>query len=263
MRRSLRIAIAALAVAAAPSFAVAKPKARNAMAQAPAAVDWGGFYAGVNLGAVTGEPMSQAPGGQFYNPINYPPGGPPQLSSATGAQTTWGAGAQFGYLRQADRLVYGYEVDFFRSGEASKETNRLLVAPISGVFYTSFGYQIDWLTTIRARGGLAVDRFFLYATGGLALGEIKTSPMSRFQVGANIYDGTRTTTRAGWTAGGGVEYALTDRISVRTEYLYVDLGNETYSYGDATGAVLSTGFNFTANVHHQFHIGRFGLNYRF
>ena len=32
----------------------------------------------------------------------------------------------------------------------------------------------------------------------------------------------------GWTVGGGMEFALTDRWSAKAEYMYYDLGKETY-----------------------------------
>jgi outer membrane immunogenic protein len=36
-----------------------------------------------------------------------------------------------------------------------------------------------------------------------------------------------TQTRFGWTAGAGVEYAFNNYLSVKAEYLYVNLGTQT------------------------------------
>ncbi len=48
-------------------------------------------------------------------------------------------------------------------------------------------------------------------------------------------------THVGWTAGGGVEWALVDNWTAKVEYLYLELGNETYLGGPAgTAASMST-----------------------
>ena len=98
----------------------------------------------------------------------------------------------------------------------------------------------NWLSTVRGRLGLAVDRFMPYVTGGAAFGDIKTSV-------AGIGDAR--TTKAGWTAGGGVEAAISGPLTAKLEYLYVDLGRG--------GSVLGSDSKF------QSHIVRAGLNYRF
>ena len=73
----------------------------------------------------------------------------------------------------------------------------------------------DWLATVRGRLGYAAGRFMPYVTGGAAFGNIKTNI-------AGI--GTADQTRAGWTAGGGVEAKIAGPWSAKVEYLYVDLG---------------------------------------
>ncbi len=262
-RSSLNVLIAAVILAA--SSAMAAPRnPYKARAQAPlATTDWTGFYAGANGGLVRGGAMEQTPSGQFLNPLSYPPGGPPQLPSAMGDQSSYGGGAQAGYLRQTGALVWGYEADYFTGASTNAQTSKLLTTPLSGSFSTDFGYKIASMITLRARAGIAFDHFLLYGTGGLALASIKSAPMSSFTVGANIYDGSHTATRTGWVAGGGLEYAINEHWSIRQEYLYADLGSETFSYGDSTNNPLSGGFSFTANVHHRIQLYRFGVNFKF
>jgi outer membrane immunogenic protein len=65
--------------------------------------------------------------------------------------------------------------------------------------------------------------WLLYVTGGLAVGRENFS-----QTIAILAPFTETsgfaTTRAGWTVGGGIEYAIARNWSIRGEYLHVDLG---------------------------------------
>jgi outer membrane immunogenic protein len=79
-----------------------------------------------------------------------------------------------------------------------------------------------------------------YFTGGLAVGNIKTSV-----AGLGSTDSTKT----GWTIGGGLEAALQGRLTAKIEYLYVDLGRG--------GSVLGSDAKLNANV------VRAGLNFRF
>jgi hypothetical protein len=60
--------------------------------------------------------------------------------------------------------------------------------------------------------------------------------------------------RAGWTAGGGVEYSILGPWSAKLEYLYADLGDATC--GAATCGTPTT-VSFTENI------VRVGVNYRF
>jgi len=63
--------------------------------------------------------------------------------------------------------------------------------------------------------GYAFDRILLYVTGGGAYGNIEA-----------IANGvSNNNTEFGWTAGAGIEAALAYNLTVKVEYLYVDLGN--------------------------------------
>ena len=66
--------------------------------------------------------------------------------------------------------------------------------------------------------------------------------------------------RAGWTVGAGAEYAFTRNLSLKAEYLYVDLGSDNVSWSDP---VLFPGAALTYNYRHTDHIVRAGLNWKF
>jgi outer membrane immunogenic protein len=75
-----------------------------------------------------------------------------------------------------------------------------------------------------ARVGYAHGNSLLYGFGGIAWGDVDTS--SILDTGETYLSGA--TDHVGWTAGVGVDYALSERFSVRVEYSYVDLGEEPW-----------------------------------
>ena len=102
------------------------------------------------------------------------------------------------------------------------------------------------LATARGRLGFAFDRFLPYFTGGLALGDINATPPGL--PGGSI-------TNAGWTVGAGLEVGLVSNVSVKAEYLYVDLGN----FNCGLNCALAPG----GNVSFTTSIFRAGANVRF
>ena len=88
--------------------------------------------------------------------------------------------------------------------------------------------SLDWLGTTRAEVGFVVtpdNRLQIYATGGVAYG----GGSSHFNVYDTVYNaywsGNPSSTRVGWTIGAGVEYAVTNNVTIGAEYLYADLGS--------------------------------------
>lgn len=80
-------------------------------------------------------------------------------------------------------------------------------------------FETDWNGTLRGRIGYAVDRFMIYGTGGLAVANAELS-------GGGDSDSQ---TAVGWTAGAGVEMAVTDNVFGRVEYRYTDLSDDSYT----------------------------------
>jgi outer membrane immunogenic protein len=157
--------------------------------------------------------------------------GPP-LSSGSFNTSGGLVGGTLGYNYQVGQAVLGLEGDISWSGLSGSTT-------CAGV---SCSVRNDWLSTARGRLGYAVDRFMPYVTGGAAFGDIKTSL-------AGFSD--QTTTKTGWTAGGGLEAAITGPWTAKVEYLYVDLGR-----GGSIGLPAADA-SFKSNI------VRAGLNYRF
>ncbi len=89
-----------------------------------------------------------------------------------------------------------------------------------------------WLGTARSRIGYAFDRWLPYITGGVAYGDFKMTPPAP--------DTYTDRWSAGWTLGGGLEYAIAGPWSVKLEYLYFDLGKQRCASITCTPQVAST-----------------------
>jgi outer membrane immunogenic protein len=122
-----------------------------------------------------------------------------------------------------------------------------------------FQAKVDWLASFRGRIGWAWDdRNLLYATGGLALAQLKSNDG---MTGFTNYTATLNTTKAGWVVGGGIEHRLTKNWSVMGEVLYYDFGHTGNTSAPSTGA--GSGFVYQTDFVHTIVQGKLGLNYRF
>ncbi|AWT06232.1 porin family protein [Brucella melitensis] len=172
-------------------------------------------------------------------------------------------GVQAGYNWQlANGLVLGGEADFQGSTVKSKlvDNGDLSDIGVAGNLSgdESFGLEtkVQWFGTVRARLGFTpTERLMVYGTGGLAYGKVKTS-LSAYDDGESFSAGN-SKTKAGWTLGAGVEYAVTNNWPLKSEYLYTDLGKRSFNYIDEE--------NVNINMENKvnFHTVRLGLNYKF
>lgn len=114
--------------------------------------------------------------------------------------------------------------------------------------------KLRWSGAVRARMGVAMDRWMPYIAGGVAFGSVKNS--------ASISDGmesigvSQSKTLTGWTAGAGVDYAATDNVIVRLEYRYTDYGHKDFRVGNED-------FSFEARNKFKTHDIRLGVAYKF
>ena len=201
----------------------------------PVPFTWTGFYVGASAGIIT-----QATTGTDINGlINN--GGDTYGVAGTGGLF----GINAGYNYQVGSWVLGLEADIALS--TIKNTFNFEGYPDSYV-----SSELDSLGTVRGRIGYAFDRALFYATGGLAYGQVKNG--ASYEQEAK-YTSTTSGWQTGWTAGAGLEYAITNNWTVRAEWLYVDLGTSTGSLNNASGCRF--GFKNT------YQVGRVGLNYKY
>ena len=217
------------------SFALAADLPPNMASKAPvlkAVYDWTGFYLGGHFGYGGG---SLGPGS---NPL------PEQGAYLPHSVTGLIGGYQAGYNRQlSNHVVLGIEAD--ASFTSPLDAPRLVPAP--------FNSTIDYIGTLRGRIGYAHGIWMPYLTGGFAWGHthinINEDPENSSKIISRVGDN-----QTGWTAGAGVEFAVSGNWSAKLEYDYVDLSRRMY---DLSGFGLPG-----VNVDPRIHLAKLGLNYR-
>lgn len=240
------------------------------LAAAPASgadYSWTGIYLGLNAGGgFNNSSYTLTPTGAFLTD-GFPATNPLREDSGDFGRAAFTGGLQGGYNWQIQRFVFGPEVDFNYNGVNETDiVNRPLTPPVAGNFIHHISHKLDWFGTVRGRAGFTIiPEWLVYVTGGLAYGHISSATSALFSVGDDHYVGSHSTTRAGWTVGGGNEWAVTPNWSVKLEYLYMDLG--TFSYRDRCVNCNALGFDptlaYQTDIKTKEHIVRFGLNYRF
>jgi outer membrane immunogenic protein len=148
--------------------------------------------------------------------------------------------------------VFGIE------GDADWLSNKAFTHGFTATGTDQHVFTLDLLSTVRGRVGYAFDRALFYGTGGFAMGDYSTTRTQTSGTFMSAAAGTAETfskLRLGWTAGGGIEYALGDNWTVRAEYLFVGLQPLTYTFP------LANIRQATPNEYVQ--VVRAGLNFKF
>jgi outer membrane immunogenic protein len=260
MRRSVAWALALLPLVGGWGTASAADMAVKALPPpvVAAVYNWTGFYVGVNGGygweGSTGDLVGNSAGlgipgaiagGTIPRALNVQPAG-------------WIGGAQAGYNWQWDHIVLGVEADIQATG-----IKQSLTIPLTGLgllpTLSTGSSELDWFGTVRGRVGYAWNQFMVYGTGGLAYGYVSDRGSVGVVAPPPIGIGTSASTRTGWAAGGGFEWAFQPSWSVKGEYLHVDLGSVTSRLLFATSPTDFLDYRFN----HTYDIVRVGLNYKF
>ena len=159
-------------------------------------------------------------------------------------------GAQIGYNSQIQNWLVGLEADFQGTGQSSDHSFTCPAGVCTGAALpVTLRQQLDFFGTVRARAGLVVTpTVLLYATGGLAYGQVESNTTLIGATGGPNYN-------PGWTVGGG--------WSAKVEYLYLDLGRVSGVSPSAvvspSGVLLIGSFNSRVTDN----IVRAGFNYNF
>ena len=201
----------------------------------PTPYPWSGFYGGVTAGAAFGQYNAQTStvGGSYMDAASA------AAVSAAGAQsirpTGFTTGIEGGYNWRVGNLLLGVEADL-QAVHLNGATNSGAIpypgTPAGKSFtVTSYG-NTNWLFTARPRVGfVAPNHWLFYATGGLALTQLRSdfsfvdSNPTDENVPTSTESGKLDTVKVGYTVGGGVEAPLTDRLNLKAEYLYADFAN--------------------------------------
>ncbi len=214
------------------------------------AFDWSGLYFGAYgaLGSQTTNAATSllAPDGSLYFPNH------PDHNTFNGSGAL--AGVQAGYnFQTSGGLVLGVEGDVaWTNMSGSFNFDPLRPEAVAG-------NNTNWLATLRGRAGFTVNRALFYGTAGLAMVDFRGYANNVWLVAPAVDVAEDKGIVAGWTVGGGAEFAMTDNVSVKAEYLYArfDRSRHMSSPAFTPGATMLT----ESKLHT--HVVKLGLNYRF
>jgi opacity protein-like surface antigen len=216
---------------------------------APAYYDWSGVYVGVHAGYGGGMTDWNDQGFDF-------------------AARGFLGGGQVGINKQIASLVFGLELDGSWANFNGSQTFSF-GGPIIG--FQSVGSatsKIDGFVTLAGRAGLAADRWFVYAKGGMAFAHEKHSfsvVATQFPGGVDSFAVSGSEDRWGPMVGFGTEYALGSNWSVKAEYNYMNFAARTPRLtGTLTTAGVTTPFSVDTEIEQAaIHVVKAGVNYRF
>jgi outer membrane immunogenic protein len=273
----LLVLFAMIGPAAAESAAKRTASARSAFnAPVPPVFTWTGFYVGGNLGGSFGRATTD------FSIAGLPFANTPQrLDGGVG-------GLQAGYNWQSGRGVFGWEADIQGTSQRGRSILGEFIPgtpgtpaipcifidgpntpcqPGTGIPGTpgipavnaviAYHNALPWFGTFRGRLGFtAAERWLVYATAGLAYGDVTTN--ETLNVNGAIVSLSNTALKLGWTAGLGIEKAIINGWIVRLEYLYIDFGSVSDTLiGIAPITPIATRSHVTDNI------VRIGFSYGF
>lgn len=160
------------------------------------------------------------------------------LGSSSSSLSGFVGGGQIGANYQFGIGVIGIEGEF--DATSQKFT--------TSAFGATLNENIPWEGNGRLRFGAALDRFLIYVTGGAGYGQFTASASV-----PGVGTASATQNAAFFVGGVGAEYAFTNNLSARVEYLYLDTGN--------VALATVAGASVTGRV--QDNIVRAGINFRF
>ena len=251
MRKALVLSVFAAFAGCGAAVAADGPEKGSAKDGPPASqplYNWTGFYLGAHIGAAWGDTkFAEFPGRASIYGDNVNTPGPL-------------AGGQAGYNYQAGSWVIGAEADV---AYADLDGTNTCFAR-SGDFKSSNCHShFDAIGSLTGRLGRVFapyDRSLFYVKGGAAWAQGKRAVILNEQFEAhNASDGFW-----GWTAGGGVEYALSQAWSAKVEYDYYGFGSASVLTPYSVGGELwrRDDARFAARTQQDLQAVKAGLNYR-
>jgi len=242
MKKLLLAAVIAAATSVSAQAAdMATPYKSVPMAQT--AYDWTGFYIGGNAGG--GIANSEHLDPDCFDCVN------------TKFQEAFGmVGIGAGYNYQFGHTVLGIEGDY---NWANVDKTKAFALGSGTTGTTQF--RMSEFATLRARGGLALDRTLIYATAGVAFGHIQnttTLPGGFFQASEDKW-------KTGLAVGGGVEFALAQNWTLKGEYLLMQFQNSEAPLLRVSNPLAPSCLSVSCRMNYSESVqtARIGLNYRF
>jgi outer membrane immunogenic protein len=252
-RKFLLASVGAFALTGSAAFAADLPSQAPPPVYLPPApiFTWTGIYLGGQIG------YAWASGNNNFTGFD------PFFAGGTFLSTNLGGnpsgvigGGNVGYNYQINQWVLGIE----GSVDGTSLSNTAAAIFPDGTTL-SVHSTADIQGSIRGRVGIAWDRALIYGTGGVAFGGFN-SDVSIANTAVPFFGSANvSTTRVGWTVGGGIQYAVTNNWSVRAEYRYTNWG--TLRDGNLAGFAAAPGVFFNGNRHLNQNQVQVGFDYKF
>ena len=235
----------------------------------PAIYDWTGVYFGGHAGGgILTDSVSQngvSPGGfNLANSGNLRPAGViggAQLGAnyefapwVVGVETSWADSGISGSTLIPCSACTPVDVTVGIGGGGSA----IVSVPILQERFTSHAL---WFATATGRFGYAANDWLFYGKAGGAWMHVSYTedllsaavpPPAGISPGSTVLSQVISTNRAGFTAGVGVEYGMTENLSGKIEFDFYDFGTQNYNFALTP-----------VNVRSDTYALIFGLNYRF
>lgn len=238
MRKAL-LATASLIAMGGSAFAADLPNVKGPPVfnpPPPPAFSWTGFYIGGKVGYAWGGSTTD-----LYENFTTPPFFLTRLNLYRPTGIIGGGYA--GYNFQWTQFVFGVEGDI--------EDSSFHGSSFAGPFdLATLSTRIGLQGSVRGRVGYAWDRLLFYGTGGVSFASITNG----YSVPIIGFEDSFQNTRAGWTVGGGLEYAITNNFLIRGEARHSDYGHTTNDFSP---------FPFYVSKHVWENEGEIGLAYKF
>ena len=231
MKRILLATVALVALGSASALAADMPqrpvyKAPVMMAPPPT---WTGCYIGGNIGGAFGNASV--------------------TDNASGAEVSgngsgFAGGGQIGCDYQfSGGFVIGMR-DMF-DGTSNKKSGTFATGPLAG---DVANFNNQWFDTLTARLGYAVQPdWLLYFQGGGAWAQTSTNITA-----AGLQIGQTSSTRTGWTIGGGMEWMFAPHWSTFLEGNYMDFGSNSGTVAGIPVTAKTTESNVLVGVNYHF-----------
>ena len=255
-KNSITLALLALSM-------LAPAATSSALADGPGR--WSGAYAGMSIGAASGEfDLKSRPNSFFYTSgfasdavlADYI-----RNNASTRLDTTrFTSGGQLGANWQHGMWVVGLEADItFHQLQTESQRGNLIDSSLTVHRYDQSAKQ-TFLATLRPRVGIAFDNVLVYGTAGLAYGNLVVSDNITLNSGAIRFQGNDRQWMNGWVYGAGAEVQLDRRWSIKGEFLRSEFGSLNYS---APHSSLPNLFWVDHSSKLTVDVARAGLNYKF
>jgi outer membrane immunogenic protein len=227
---------------------------------------WTGCYVGGHVGAGWDHTKFYDPGTQIGGILQQniaPPGSSIDLGGGASAIGGVQAGCDYQF---ANNWVIGLAGDFAWASIKDQGADPFFTGKNPGPIPIS--NRTDELASLTGRVGYAWNQILFYGKGGAAWAHDRYSIQNLFNLnGSGCFNPadvacnpTGSTTRLGWAAGAGVEWAFAENWSAMVEYDHYGFDSKTIGFSDRNATSTTPAL---LNVNQNIDIIKVGLNYRF